>query len=459
MHQLARCSSPLTPPCAADACRRFLTAGGVVFSSRNRHRERTPAECLGGCSAAIGCPPAQCLYAGPTFACFTVGRGPGSSADEGRTVEVSPGCTDPTEFAAIAVRSDAGVSHTGVARLRARKGGLCLARTDPAQPRARIVLARCAVDRPDQHWLMGSVVPGGPVHLSDPLNSYHCPTTVVGRPEAVYMAPCGPCSVAAPKARPDGPKRAAPWVARPPLPPGVPSVERKAEGHIEVRMGAGAAVLLDVEDPSTCIGPNATVPCHTDVWGLPSDPALCAGFVGGGQLACAAGDGSGGLRGVECTVNAARSRECVPGTHRVHGGRCRTNGSSGRSCIRTEGEGATVVCTGAACNVTVPGQGYGYGAELLDDGDAPVGYSIVEAAVIQPYNASFTLTSFGPAVVNVTALTELFGAAYEHRLFHRDVDAGLYIWLGTATLAAVAVVGTVLWCVLLNYAEPKVKAE
>lgn len=436
-----------------------------MFSSRNQHKERRPAECLGGCSSAVGCPPAQCFYAGPTFACLTVGptvgSGPGAYAGEGQTVEVSLGCTVPTEFTAIAVRSDAGVSHTGVARLRTKQGGLCLARTDPARPRARLVLARCAVDRPDQHWLMGSVVPGGPVHLSDPLNSYHCPTMVVGRPEAVYMAPCGPCSVAAPKARPDGPKRAPPWVASPPLPPGVPSVERKPESStIEVRMGAGAAVQLDVNDPSTCVGPNATVPCHTDVWGLPSDPELCAGFVGGGQLACAAGDGSGALKGVECTVTAARSRACVPGTHLVHGGRCRTNGSSGgRSCIRTEGSGATVVCTGAACTVTVPGQGYGYGAELLDDGDALVGYSIVEAAVIQPYNASFTLTSFGPAVVNVTALTELFGAAYEHQLFHRDVDVGLYIWLGTATLLVVAVVGTVLWCVLLNYAEPKFKTE
>ena len=62
-------------------------------------------------------------------------------------------------------------------------------------------------------------------------------------------------------------------------------------------------------------------------------------------------------------------------------------------------------------------------------------------------------------VVNVSALTLLFGAAYEHRLFHRDIDTGVYIWLGVATLVVVAATGVVLWCTLVNFAEPKEKVE
>lgn len=262
---------------AASALRQqwFLTASGVVFSSRNRLRERVEAGCLGGCSMTVGCPPTQCFYPGPSFACFATGGGGDVGADVG--------CSAPARFEARAPRSDDRVPHTGVARLAVVAApGTCIARTDPARPRARLVLAECTVDDPRQLWLLAPVVENGPVHISDPANAYDCPTLVVDRTEAVYVAPCGPCSVAAHRVRPDAPRSPAPFVAVPELGPGVPAVQRFPDNHIRVYVSAGAAVRLDADDPSSCRGPNGTRPCDTARWGTPSHAEGCTDFVGAG---------------------------------------------------------------------------------------------------------------------------------------------------------------------------------
>lgn len=263
---------------AASALRQqwFLTASGVVFSSRNRLRERGEAGCLGGCSMTVGCPPTQCFYPGPSFACFAVGTG----QDD---VGADFGCSAPARFEARAPRSDDRVPHTGVVRLAAvGSPERCITRTDPARPRARLVLAECAVDDPRQLWLLSAVVENGPVHISDPANAYDCPTVVADRTQTVYVAPCGPCSVAAHRARPDVPKDPAPFVAVPKLGPGVPAVRTFIDNGIRVYVGADAAVVLDVDDPSACRGSNGTRPCDTARWGPPASPGACTDFVGAG---------------------------------------------------------------------------------------------------------------------------------------------------------------------------------
>lgn len=472
---------------AAETLRQqwFITQNGVVFSSRNTITERTPGSCLGGCSISRGCPPSQCDYASPVFACLV------ASADR---IKVSYGCIDSAVFTVKAPRSDTRITHAGIARLAI--GDQCLSRTDPAQPRHRLVLAPCSIEDPAQHWFLGQVLPhGAPMHLSDPSNSYVCPTVIDGRDDTVFLAPCGPCSVASTLARPlDLGTRQPPFVPAPAQTPGVPSVSR-AGGAVNIRVSSTRVVRLDLTDPSQCQTENGTVPCNPNDWASPSSG--CDGFVGVGALACSQGTGSGNLRGVACQVVDSKP-SCLPGTRDVRGGTCRTPSD----CRPTTGAGAVIDCTSTECTVSTPGFGYSYGDALIDDANQTVGYAITEAVIVQPYNSSFSITTFGPSIENASksgvrahppthcpglrrpvlgALTLIFGAAYEHKLFHRDIDVGIFIWLGTAALAVsardfgaladrfpvadpillqvAAVVGVVLWCILITYTDPKLKTE